>query len=62
MDLVRRRLSSSSNNISNMCLDGAMGIPLQVVKCLKDPYVFGLQDPLVRGTNPDLDPNIIKQK
>jgi hypothetical protein len=27
---VRRRLSSSSNNVSNMRLDGAMGIPLQV--------------------------------
>jgi hypothetical protein len=30
MDHVRRRLSSSSNNVSNMRLDGAMGIPLQV--------------------------------
>ncbi len=25
-----------------------------------DPYVFGLPDPLVRGTDPD--PSIIKQK
>jgi hypothetical protein len=31
MDHVRRRLSSSSNNVSNMRLDGAMGIPLQAV-------------------------------
>ena len=30
MDHVRRRLSSSRNNVSNMRLDGAMGIPLQV--------------------------------
>jgi hypothetical protein len=29
MDHVRRRLSSSSNNVSNMRLDGALGIPLQ---------------------------------
>jgi hypothetical protein len=29
-----------------------------------DPYVLGLQgpDPFVRGTDPDLDPLIIKQK
>jgi hypothetical protein len=32
MDHVRRRLSSSSNNVSNMRLDGAMGIPLQASK------------------------------
>jgi hypothetical protein len=30
MNHVRRRLSSSINNVSNMRLDGAMGIPLQV--------------------------------
>jgi hypothetical protein len=30
MDHVRRRLSSSRNNVSNMRLDGAMGTPLQV--------------------------------
>jgi hypothetical protein len=27
MDHVKRRLSSSSNNVSNMHLDGVMGIP-----------------------------------
>jgi hypothetical protein len=30
MDHVRRRLSSSRNNVSNMRLDGAVGTPLQV--------------------------------
>jgi hypothetical protein len=32
MDHVRRRLSSYSNNVSNMRLDGAMGISLQTNK------------------------------
>jgi hypothetical protein len=27
-----------------------------------DPYVLGLPDPLVRSTDPDPDPSIVKQK
>jgi hypothetical protein len=47
MDHVRRRLSSSSNNVSNMRLDGAMGIPLQVQvsTCQKEQSVFHLSEP-----------------
>ncbi len=44
MDHVRRRLSSSSNNVSNMRLDGAMGIPLQVqvhhIRCTSYTFYF----------------------
>jgi hypothetical protein len=38
MDHVRRRLSSSRNNVSNMRLDGAMGTPLQVQ--VKYRYIY----------------------
>jgi hypothetical protein len=41
MDHVRRRLSSSSNNVSNMRLDGAMGIPLQVQVSKNDFFRSG---------------------